>query len=1377
MITSFDYYKQIENPDMYLCNPDQRFLCALNGQDRMLTLRFNDLSELTFTVPKIEGTENSYNLIETKRLVFVDKIGWFQITSVTETIEGDRYSKNVTAKSHQTTFADRGFVTEERVYMFYNPNDPMDKNYKSENKKAIPSVCGQLYQQLGIRIALNKNDIEPTQDMKEWTLTYVDEALWYKSRSGADDGMYEPAAGADNVCRSFESQSDSNGYDFIINQVEEAFNVIFEFDFLYHTIKVKTFDAIANQPTDIYLSFQNVMNNLEIQEDSNDIVTVMSCEGNGLDITTVNPMGTNYIVDFSYYMKERNDDGVEYPWMSKELIDALKEWKGEYNKWCNDDNNRAGHIKGYSTLVEDLQKIYADKSVYDADLQFANLKITDMLAARDQYAGNKDKELDGSEYVTAESVAVQKTSLLPASKFYTIPFDESVVITGHIKAPKPKKIIDNQDSKTGQIIQYHYEFGFDDAGTEDTAKSLIRDYIGSDDKDEDIQPTPLYFIDDNGNRSYCKLKIDSEVGVVKDADGFIAKEGTVQIRGVTFKVKGVTGGCEITLPDGSTITTSQSNSYFIYNGSRYRALVSADEVVSIYCFYVSGFDRYTTYTEAGGSQGWVELWMAHVNNDIEPQIKSLQAEIDTIKTELKYITDICEVQKFIRRKGLDLYNELTTYWVEGSYSSDNFATYDNTTMAERIDLAKQLMNAAKIDLEKAAQPKYELSVDAINFIKLIEFKRFSDELALGKSVTVEKSDDVLFTMALMSIEYNLDSSDAFTLTFSNASKPGETAMTFADLFKEASSVSRTVSSNWSNLTDYSRNKEEITNLILAPLDRTLRAAQENMANQEFLVDNTGILGRKWTDDSGTSFEKEQVRIINNTILFTNDNWETASLALGKIQYGENGEEAYGLVASVLVGELILGEAMSIGSKSERVRIDDSGIVIKNDDGDDVFYGDKDGNLTIQGTIRASAGNFGVLTIENDGSITSTTGHFSVDKNGNLIAKGGGTIGGYTITDKALTSGNVGMSSDTTSGAYAFWAGNTTAVNAPFSVTNTGNIVATMGNIGNLSLENGSLYSQNFRLETIRQNNSTNSWLKFYNSRGDETTTISDEDITTVNVTASGYINTPTVLADSLKINDGISIAGKTIIGSTTCLEFDGSGESESYTAILSYSKSDNYLKVTLNDGKTLRYSRSFQVKYKVIWGQSYSTATVNIAAGRNSGETTVSAFWGIDHAYFPGYQQQLNFTQQTGVSQINVKGSLVPSGSGYDLGTKDHPWNELRITTGYMNDVAISTSDIKHKNTVAPINEIYSLLFDELKPVTYKLNYGQSGRTHLGLIAQDVKNTMNNLGISEEQFAVYCSWLGADNETTCGLRYGELIPLCILEIQKLKREIKQLKGV
>ena len=936
MISSYDYYKQIESPSMYLCNPDRRFICALNGDNRHLVLRFNDLSELTFTVPKLKETETYYNLIESKRLIFIEKIGWFQIVDVSETTEGDSSSKDVTAQSHQYSFKDRGFVTEERLYMFYNPNDPLDEKYDSSNALAIPSVVGQLHQQLGVKVLLNNADTEPSEDKGDWTIIYIDPILKFRSKSYGE--MYVAAEYIDNICRGFEAKDDLNGYDFMINQVEKAFEVIFEFDFLHHTIKVKTLGDIT-KPTNIYLAFDNLVTSLNIKESAEDIVTVMSCNGSDIDIRTVNPMGTNYIANFDYYKKQKSDDGkIDYPWMSKELIAALDAWEVEFEKWQHDDSARTGHTKSYSTLVKELQELYAQKLKADEDIQYANLKLTDMQVARDQYINGEDEPLDGEGYVTAETVDVNNKSLLAASNFYDTNFTDAVTITGHTSAATPTKGDDG-----------HYTFSFNDAGISGTPKVLIQNYIDSK-GDEDNATVAWYFMDGD-NRSYCKLNVASEVGVVKDNDGNISSSGIVEVRGVTMRVVKTNSTFTITFPNGTSTLASQSNSYFIYDGARYRILASADGIVSVYAFYVSGFERYTTYAETVGDSGWCSIWENHINCTLTPISDNLQGDIEVIEEEMAYINAQCNIQQFIKRRGQVLYDELSNYWIEGDYSNSNIATYDTTTMSERIDLAKELMNAGKVDLAKCSQPQFEMTVDALNFIKMYEFNQFTNELVLGRIITIEKCEGICFRPALMTIEYDLDVSDSFTMTFSNASKPGDTSMTFADLLKETSSTTRTVSANWSNLTDYTRNKDRLTNMINAPLDRTLRAAQADMAAQAFIIDDTGILGRKYdssVDASNATFLPEQIRIINNTILFTDDNWESASLALGKI-YGEDGEYlGYGLAADVLIGTLLIGETLEIKNAANTISLDDHGIAINKK-----VYDEDSGNFTLQRVFEAS----------------------------------------------------------------------------------------------------------------------------------------------------------------------------------------------------------------------------------------------------------------------------------------------------------------------------------------------------------------------------------------------------------------------------------------
>ena len=939
MISSFDYYKRVESPVMYLCNPDKKFICALQSENRHLILRFNDLSELTFSVPKALCGDSAYALIESKRLIFIEKIGWFQIENVTETVEGNACTKAVTAQSHQYCLKNRGFVTEERLYMFYNPYDPLDERYDSSNLAAIPSVIGQLYQQTGIKVELSPYSIDVTEDKIDWTITYIDPLLKFKAKSYGS--MYEPADGAENVCRSFKADEKLNGYDFIINQVEQAFEVIFEFDFLYHTIQVKTLDDVT-KPTDIYLSFDNLVNTLEVQENAEDIVTVLSCNGGDIDIRTVNPMGTNYIVDFSYYKKAKSDDGkVDYPWMSAELIAALDEWKAEFDK--NKD--------GYSALVEKLQNEYVSQGKNSGEIQAANLKLTDLLAARDQYTNKEDGAEDGSGIVSPETVASGEKSLKSGTKFYTTPFSADATLTGHTGKPNAKK-----DETTGV-----YTFSFSDSGKTGTANSLLQDYLAPEEGDDESEESGYIYFMDEDLRSYCKLNVGVDIEVAKDADGnpvifspktsdaVAARTGTVDIDGIRFTVTKEIAEEYVISCDGFSLKFA-SNTYFVYGGNRYMVSASADGIVTVTRYYAAGFDRFTTYKETAGVGGWCDIWEAYIKNTLVPEKNDIDGRIKDIESQMKAISDVCNVQKFIKSKGGSLYDELSNYWIEGEYTNDNIAASDSITISERIEFAKELMEAGETDLEKNAQPKFEMSVNAVNFIKIYEFRQFTRELELGRVITIEKADGVHYYPALMSIEYDIDSADSFTLTFSNASRPGDTAMTFADLIKEASSTSRTVSANWSNLMDYTHNKDQITRLIEYPLDRSLRAMQENLSNQEFIIDDSGILGRKYDtefDGAKGTFSPEQVRMINNTIIFTKDNWETAALALGKTVYG------YGLVAEVLVGNIILGKQISIGSESERVTISNDGIVIKDNNGHPIFNASKDGNLSLKGNITAT----------------------------------------------------------------------------------------------------------------------------------------------------------------------------------------------------------------------------------------------------------------------------------------------------------------------------------------------------------------------------------------------------------------------------------------
>ena len=282
---------------------------------------------------------------------------------------------------------------------------------------------------------------------------------------------------------------------------------------------------------------------------------------------------------------------------------------------------------------------------------------------------------------------------------------------------------------------------------------------------------------------------------------------------------------------------------------------------------------------------------------------------------------------------------------------------EETTPEEEIDLANELLDAGYIELSKVCQPRFSFSLESRDATKQYEFKDQMRLLELGKIITIEKEEGLWYYPALLEISLNLDNSEEFSMTFANAMRLDDWGYTYADLISDASSTSRKVSANWQDILAYSKERAEISSLIKDPLDTTLRASFANMVNQEFTVDKNGILGRKKVSETSDEFEDEQVRLINNLLIFTDDNWETAKTALGKIYYTDedgNTITSYGLIAETIIGSLIMGERLRIKNENSTVEIGAEGITIKKSDGTIVFQATPDGELIVRNYASQSS---------------------------------------------------------------------------------------------------------------------------------------------------------------------------------------------------------------------------------------------------------------------------------------------------------------------------------------------------------------------------------------------------------------------------------------
>lgn len=158
-------------------------------------------------------------------------------------------------------------------------------------------------------------------------------------------------------------------------------------------------------------------------------------------------------------------------------------------------------------------------------------------------------------------------------------------------------------------------------------------------------------------------------------------------------------------------------------------------------------------------------------------------------------------------------------------------------------------------------------------------------------------------------------------------------------------------------------------------------------------------------------------------------------------------------------------------------------------------------------------------------------------------------------------------------------------------------------------------------------------------------------------------------------------------------------------------------------------------------------------------------------AYYVGIGQ--------GGKYVSIQTHMQPSASGYyTCGASNYPWSAVYASTG-----EISTSDREKKNSIDYNTEAYGKLFDNLKPCSFKMNDGTSDRRHVGMIAQDVEQAMDEAGLTSKDFAGFVKAPKKDEdekiiegEYDYFLRYSEFIGLCIAEIQKLKARVEELEG-
>lgn len=414
-----------------------------------------------------------------------------------------------------------------------------------------------------------------------------------------------------------------------------------------------------------------------------------------------------------------------------------------------------------------------------------------------------------------------------------------------------------------------------------------------------------------------------------------------------------------------------------------------------------------------------------------------------------------------------------------------------------------------------------------------------------------------------------------------------------------------------------------------------------------------------------------------------------------------------------------------------------------------------------GHLTASIIQGGTLTV---GGFDNTNGNIEVrDANNNLLVQmsvqglkffGDGSKPITTIIDNTVTTDFVNALKIT---AEHVAAENITGTTISGKTFKGGTVIAGGSDDGVIEVRN----ADNVLLMKMSEDG-----LEFFNTGENPITQIINDTVTTSFINALG-ITANHVAAENIT---GTTISGKVFSGCSG--DFTGTVHANVMVAKNAYYICDV----------------DFNTNVKVISSSQDSSSDTKLNFGRLTNNGYGS---GLNYLCFQDISQERQCDLHTGRftvhSQLWTTGRIYSDGAVAPDNDEGHPCglSSKKWTNVYAKNGTINTSDRNKKHDIKDISSLYEKLFFMLKPVSYMFNNGD--RVHFGIIAQDLKESMDELGLDDTEVAAYCRDIVTkqiyDTETdeyvdvpdldddgnvqyNLGVRYSEFIMLIAHMLQK-----------
>lgn len=1262
LVIDFSKINMRERPRFILRNLDGTAIGYLGHiLNPTATINYNEISEISFEYPAYDDGEklDEYDLLNSMRVVDVEGYGQFILQKPIENDDTVSKKKSCKAYSLEHELSGKEVTVEEGTYNFWNP---------LAKESSI----------MGIILS----------EIPSWRIGIVSSDLIGKYRT--------------------YSAEKRKIYDFMKTDLQKTYGCIFDFDTYNRVINVRSIESMSTTKA-IYLSSTNLLDEIEIEENTDELVTVLDVHGaDDLDIRSVNPMGVNKIYNLDAYMNES--------YFSKEMIIQWQNWKQTFNSY---------------------QQTYFDISVEQS-------MLISRLVTENAVLADLEGELSGLE--SKKATLVQGVAMDSSLQ------DDLAAVKSEISAKETE--INNQK------------------------KTVI---------------TPIE------NKITALTNQLKSINQLTAFSAFFSEE-QIAVLDRYFKCGSLTD---------STFVATNTDSYST-DGTTVRGLASIFNLVSLNEIIKTEYTSDKTFYSVRG--GMIETSHSSLALDAEIVRGTLEVNSDNTFVLSLYLNDgklnnsitfTSATLSMTGTLGASVMSSASALQFKTSTANAYFTR--NVTEYQKRSVALELYDYAVERLNKLSSPTFYFSVESANFLALDDFVDFAKQFELGEKVYLHIDDNVLEPIA-MSVSIDFDDLSDFEIQFSDNYRLNSKEFTLESILDQAISGSNSLDLNQYNYSNFvsSGAKTSVEQFMKSAID----AMKNNIMageNNELKIDGTGLRCMKYDEASGT-YSPKQIWMAHNAIMFTEDNWESATIGIGEFT-DKNFGTLYGIVLPALVGTLLAGQNLIIESEKQDggvavFKMDAEGASLHNasfnlygstggridmgailglvggDDPDNMFFYDQfnnptgvktannksvtkvddldandtpnanfwldmDGGLYIKGVIDAVGGIFRgslevggstAFRVDAQGNLkiggTATNPNFSVDANGNLMANTGtfkGTVQGATYKD---SSGNIMMNANQQFKSDYLCLNGINVGNGQFVVDAAGNVTVSgsinMGAGSSINWATVTEQNASMSLAYIQATDAFNYAGQAYDKAGNAYTLATD---------AYDYADYAYDLAYENRITDqkvfDVLTGGGTRFG------------------IFSDS-STNRLYINAN------YIRSGTIDADIVtlgsgWG--------GFACARGSTGISVTygaKMYGSDEDYY-----------------------FIATNAGVRM---QAPENGITITNNVISaseEITVS-SDRRIKNSISYDMEKYSGFFMSLKPSFYRFNKGSSQRFHIGFIAQDVEEALLDNGLETSDFAGFIRCAGAHDVhdqylDQCYLRYSDFISLNTFMIQKLYREIEQLK--